>query len=134
MKASITNHRQAPRKVRLVGNLLKGKSVTDAKAILRSLNKKAALPLEKLLKSAIDNAAQRGVTAENLFVKDLRVDTGMVFKRIMPRARGRGALIRKESSHVILALEVGQPPKKGRNPSSRAKLATGQAAKLTPKT
>jgi len=115
MKASITNYRQAPRKVRLVATLVKGKTVGDALATLTHLPKRAALPMKKLIESAIKNAENQGKKKENLFISDFRVDKGMVFKRFMPRARGRAALIRRESSHVILALTEGVPPKKGRN-------------------
>ena len=114
MHAYLTNYRQAPRKVRLVTDLVKGKKIPEALAALRHLPKRASLPMMKLIESAIKNAENQGVKRDNLFIQDFRVDKGMVFKRIMPRARGRGALIRRESSHVTLSLAEGNPPKKGR--------------------
>ena len=119
MHAYLTNYRQAPRKVRLVTDLVKGKKIPEALAALRHLPKRASLPMMKLIESAIKNAENQGVKRDNLFIQDFRVDKGMVFKRIMPRARGRGALIRRESSHVTLSLAEGNPPKKGRNAPKR---------------
>ena len=104
MKASLSNYRQATRKVRLVTNLVKGKSVEQALATLTHLPKRAALPVRKLILSAVANAKNAGVDTSTLAIKDFRVDKGFVFKRYMPRARGRAALIRKESSHLTLEL------------------------------
>ncbi len=106
MKAHLTNYRQAPRKVRLVANLIKGKSVTVADLELKHLAKRAALPMEKLLASAVANAKVMGVAAENLSIKEVRVDKGLVMKRSMPRAFGRAAPIHKKSSHVTITLSV----------------------------
>jgi large subunit ribosomal protein L22 len=108
MKASLKNYRQAPRKVRLVAHLLKGKSVARAEVELKHLAKRASLPLEKLLASAVANAKVAGADVENLIVKNVQVNQGLVMKRMMPRAFGRGAPIWKKTSHVFLELaEVG---------------------------
>jgi large subunit ribosomal protein L22 len=108
MKAYLKNYRQAPRKVRLVANLIKGKSVAVADLELKHLAKRAALPMEKLLASAVANAKVAGIDAENLMVKDVTVDKGIVMKRQMPRAFGRASAIHKHSSHVTLTLaEIG---------------------------
>lgn len=104
MKASLKNYRQAPRKVRLIANLIKGKGVAHAELELKHLAKRGALPLEKLLASAVANAKMAGADVENLIVKDCRVDKGLVMKRMMPRAFGRGAPIHKHTSHVLLTL------------------------------
>ncbi len=113
MKASLSNYRQAPRKVRLVADLIKGKSVARAELELKHLAKRAALPMEKLLASAVANAKVGGADAENLIVKNVRVDKGLVMKRMMPRAFGRGAPIHKHTSHVELTLsEVAAKVKK----------------------
>ncbi|MEI6316139.1 MAG: 50S ribosomal protein L22 [bacterium] len=104
MKAYLKNYRQAPRKVRLVANLIKGKTVTMADLELKHLAKRAALPMEKLLASAVANAKVAGIAAENLIVKNVSVDKGLVMKRMMPRAFGRGAPIHKHMSHVTLTL------------------------------
>jgi len=106
MKAQLKNYRQAPRKVRLVAELIKGKRVTQALEQLMFLPKRAAAPIATLLKSAIANAKNTtGVQESSLFVKSVRVDAGVVLKRMMPRARGSGAQILKRSSMVTLDLE-----------------------------
>jgi large subunit ribosomal protein L22 len=103
--ASLTNYRQAPRKVRLVADVIRGKTAGDALIILANLPKRAADPMQKLLRSAIANAKQKGDSnPETLVVSRISVDKGMVLKRFMPRARGSAAPIRKKSSHVTLAL------------------------------
>ena len=114
MKAYLHNYRQAPRKVRLVANLIKGKSVAVADLELKHLAKRAALPMEKLLASAVANAKVAGADVENLMVKDVTVDKGTVLKRHMPRAFGRAAAIHKHSSHVTLTLaeKAGKASKK----------------------
>ena len=104
MKAFLKNYRQAPRKVRLVAGLIKGKKVEEAIAILDFLAKRAGLPIKKLLLSAVANATQMGVEKENLFVKELRVDKGIVMKRMMPAAMGTGHRINKRTSHVTILL------------------------------
>ena len=104
MKAFLKNYRQSPRKVRLVANLVKGKKVERAMALLETLPKRAALPIRKLIASATAGAAEGGAEKVNLFVKELRVDKGLTMKRMMPRAMGRGARINKRTSHLTLVL------------------------------
>ncbi len=101
MKASLNNYRQAPRKVRLITDLVKGKSAVQAQAILTRLIKRGALPIKKLLDSAIANA---GTEASNLVVKVATVDKGVVIKRWMPRAMGRAFPIHKHTSKVVIEL------------------------------
>lgn len=113
MKAYLKNYRQAPRKVRLVAGLVKGKSVEEAIPMLDFLAKRAGFPIKKLLLSAVANALQVGIEKENLFIKELRVDKGIVMKRMMPRAMGTGHRINKRTSHITLVLaEKVQPVKK----------------------
>ena len=104
MKAFLKNYRQSPRKVRLVAGLLKGKNVAQAIAELDFLAKRAGLPIKKLLLSAVANAKQMGIEMENLFIKELRVDKGIVMKRMMPAAMGTGHRINKRTSHITLVL------------------------------
>ncbi len=105
MKASLNNYRQSPRKVRLVADLIRGKSIGDASTELSFLIKRAALPFQKLLASAVANAKTNfDMNPENLYVSDVRVDKGVVLKRMMPRAMGRASRINKRTSHVILVL------------------------------
>jgi len=102
MKAALKNYRQAPRKVRLVTDLIKGKSVENAKAELKHLPKRAAEPVLKLLNSAVANAGGK----DNLYVKDITVDRGVIMKRSMPRAHGRAFPIHKHTSHVFIELGI----------------------------
>lgn len=104
MKAYLNNYRQSPRKVRLVANLVKGKSVARALAELQFLPKRAALPIEKLLASAVANAKNTGSDEKNLIVLNVTVDKGLTLKRMMPRARGSASRINKRSSHIMLTL------------------------------
>src|SRR3989344_7090895 len=100
--AKLMNYRQAPRKVRLVADLIKGKSVPQALSILAMLPKRASGPLAKLLRSALSNA--KGASADSLFIEKITVNKGTVLKRFMPRARGSASPILKRNSHVALTL------------------------------
>jgi large subunit ribosomal protein L22 len=113
MKAILNNYRQAPRKVRLVTDLVKGKSAIQAQAILSLLIKRGALPIKKLLDSAIANS---GIEASKLIVKSARVDKGVVAKRWMPRAMGRAFPIHKHTSKVVIELaeKVSEADKKAK--------------------
>ena len=105
MKASLNDYRQSPRKVRLVASAMKGKSIPVALASILYIDKKASGPLKKLIESAVANAkSAHGLEAENLIIKEFRVDAGTVMKRMMPRARGSSAPIKKRTSHVLLTL------------------------------
>ena len=101
MKASLKNYRQSPRKVRLVADLMKGKSAERAEIALDFLPKRAALPMKKLLLSAVANS---GMDKKELTVKSVEVNKGVVLKRMMPRARGSGARINKRTSIVQITL------------------------------
>lgn len=101
MKAQLNNYRQAPRKVRLITSLVQGKSAVHAQAILANLIKRGALPIKKLLDSAVANA---GVPADQLIVKSATVDKGVIIKRWMPRAMGRAFPIHKHTSKVVIEL------------------------------
>ena len=108
MKASLNNYRQAPRKVRLITELIKGKNALQAQGILTHLIKRGALPIKKLLDSAVANA---GVKAETLTIKNATVDKGVVIKRWMPRAMGRAFPIHKHTSKVVIELSVKEDKK-----------------------
>ena len=105
--AQLKNYRQSPRKVRLVADLVRGKRVEHALGVLSMLPKRASEPMQKLIKSAIANAAHNGgVSADTLVISKIEVNGGIVFKRSMPRARGRAAPIRKKTSIVTLTLSA----------------------------
>ena len=97
--------RIAPRKVRLVADLIRRKNANEAKSILQFLAKKASVPLLKLLNSAIDSAKKNFQTEESgLYVSKITVDEGPKLKRWRARARGRSAEIQKKTSHITLVL------------------------------
>ncbi|MGI9118513.1 MAG: 50S ribosomal protein L22 [Minisyncoccia bacterium] len=105
MKAILENYRQSPRKVRLVANLIKGKSVEEAVVELDFLAKRAADPLKKLLNSAVANATNNHkADKEQLYVESVMVNKGITLKRFMPRARGSASPIHKHTSQVIIIL------------------------------
>ncbi|MDD4989561.1 MAG: 50S ribosomal protein L22 [Candidatus Pacebacteria bacterium] len=105
MKAYLSDYRQSPRKVRLVADLIKGKSVVEAQGQLSFMPKKASGVFSKLLASAVANAKNvNGLKAEDLMIKEVRVDGARVLKRSMPRARGSAFQILKRNSHVLLVL------------------------------
>ncbi len=99
----------SPRKVRLVVDLVRGLPVAEADAQLEFFRKAAALPVRKLLQSAIANATHNfQLEAGALRIKEIRVDGGPVLKRARPRAMGRSAPIRKRTSHISIILTDGR--------------------------
>ena len=97
--------RIAPRKVQIVCDLIRGKDVGTATAILMQTPKAASEPLLKLLKSAAANAENNfGMDAGKLYVSQVFATPGPILKRMMPRAQGRAYRINKRSSHVTLAV------------------------------
>lgn len=99
----------------MVASLVKGKDVANAMAQLDFLAKRASTPIKKLLMSAVANAKNQGVEAENLFIKELRVDKGIVMKRVMPAAMGSAHRINKRTSHVeVILAEKVLPVKKSK--------------------
>ena len=135
--AKLNDYRQSPRKVRLVVNLMKGKKVEDAKNSLTFLIKRASKPLCDLLDSAIANAEHNfNITADKLFVKEFRVDEGVVLKRRMPRARGMAYPIKKRTSHVFLQLDTidNMPVKKGKKVAVVKEVVKKEDKKVVKKT
>jgi len=104
--AKLNYLRITPRKVRLVADAIRGKTVGEAQIILNFLVKKAAQPLLKLLKSAVANARNNFQIEEaNLYISKITVDEGPKYKRWRARARGRAAAIQKKTSHITLWLD-----------------------------
>ncbi len=106
MKAILKNYRQSPRKVRLVADVIRGKKVTDALAMLKFVDKRAAGPFAKVVASALANAVQAGKEPSRLFIKAVAVNKAPTIKRFMPRARGSASRINKRNSH--LSVELGE--------------------------
>ncbi len=134
MKALLTNYKQSPRKVRLVADLIRGKSIPAARQALSFLPKKSSPVMLKLLNSAVSNAVQNnGADVESLFVKAIAVNKGQVMRRFMPKARGRAARYAKTFS--IVTLELGSNsatpavPAKSKKTADVAEEAKPKAAK-----
>lgn len=103
-KASLRYLRIAPRKVRTVANLIRGRAVAHAQAQLLVQPRRPATPLAKLLASAIANAEGLGMDMDKLYVASVRVDRGPMRKTLLPKARGRGTIVQKVASHVSLVI------------------------------
>lgn len=109
VKASARYVRIAPRKVRIVVDLVRGKAVGEALAILRNTPKAASPLVEKVLKSAVANAEHNyDLNAEDLYVSKAFVDQGPTLKRYRPRARGMATRILKKTSHITLMVAEKQ--------------------------
>ncbi|OXT06182.1 50S ribosomal protein L22 [Thermoanaerobacterium thermosaccharolyticum] len=97
--------RISPQKAGLVMNMIRGKDVNEALAILKFTPNKAAGIVEKVLKSAIANAENNfGLDRDNLYVAKAVADQGPIMKRMMPRAMGRSNLMRRRTSHIIVVV------------------------------
>jgi large subunit ribosomal protein L22 len=106
VRARLRFVRIAPRKARLVADLIRGKGSEEAMNILAFTKKAAAKILIKLLKSAIANATQKKtIDIDRLYVKKITVDQGPTMKRFQPRALGRATMIRKRASHITIVLD-----------------------------
>jgi len=98
--------RLSPRKARQVVDLIRGKSVKDAKAILMLTPRGAAPVVGKVLASAVANAENNNdMVSEDLYVVRAYVDEGPTLKRFKPRAMGRASRIRKRTSHITVAVD-----------------------------
>ena len=135
MEASATLRylRITPRKVRAVADLIRGKKVDLALRQLAYVEKRSALPLAKLLRSAVanaDQAAKGQLDADALFVRELQVGQGPSLKRFMPRAMGRAFKVMKKTSHIVIVVSDEKPAKKKRraHKSGATKAAATPAA------
>ena len=98
--------RISSRKVKTVIDLIRGKQVMEAKAILMHTPKAASEPVEKLLDSAIANAENNlELVKDNLYIAEVYADQGPTLKRYRPRAQGRATRIRKRTSHITIVLD-----------------------------
>lgn len=105
--ARLNNCPTSPRKMRLVADLIRGIEVMEASSILQFSKKEAARRMEKLLWSAISNYEQKSGEkweSGNLFVKEVKVDSARILKRIQPAPQGRAHRINKRSNHITLVL------------------------------
>jgi large subunit ribosomal protein L22 len=120
--AKLNNYPTSPRKMRLLADLIRGMEVEKALGILQFSPKHPAVPMYKLLKSAISNWEQKNSDAKvedaGLVVKTIMVDCGRVMKRMRPAPQGRGYRVRKRSNHVTLIVDS-----KGSGASKKAVVA-----------
>lgn len=132
VKASLNSLRMAPRKVRLIIDIVRGMPVLEAETKLKFVPRAAALPVLKLLQSAMANAEHNfKLNRENLIVKSIMADGGPVLKRSRARAHGTSAPILKRTTHIKLVLS-DEKPKLGKKAAKKAaKIAA--AAEEKPK-
>ncbi|MFA6407893.1 MAG: 50S ribosomal protein L22 [Candidatus Paceibacterota bacterium] len=102
--ATLKSYNQSPRKVRLVTDLVKGKKISVALKALEFLPRRAAEPVEKLIKSAVANAKEQGKNPDDLTIQSIIVESAGMIKKFMPRAFGRAAPIRRRKSRIIVTL------------------------------
>ena len=121
VKARTRYLRMAPRKVRLVIDAVRGKTVVQARVQLQFMNKAAAEPVLKLINSAVANATNNfGLSEDGLRVKSVVADGGPILYRYRPAAMGRATPIRKRTTHITLVLESA-PVKDGTIASAKEK-------------
>lgn len=127
--------REAPRKTRLVIDLIRGKNAGEAAVILQFTPREAARTVLKVLNSAVANAVQKGAAgADSLTVKEAFVDEGPTLKRFRPRAQGRASRINKRSSHItIIVAGADVKPRAAAAKDEKKTTAAAGKAKPTPK-
>lgn len=131
-EAHIRYIHMAPRKVQRIAALVRGLSVEQAEALLVTLPKRAAEPVNHALRSAKANATHNyDMDTKRTFVETIRVNQSMTLPRIMPRAQGRAYRIRKRMSHIDVVLVERAAPKQTR---STKKAATGSTKAVSTKT
>lgn len=110
VKAQLNNLRIAPRKVRAVARLIKGKNINEAFHQLEYFVRKSVGPIKKLLDSAIANAENNfNMVKDNLYIKEILVNEGIKLKRFRAKGFGRAASIQKKTSHIKIILEEHMP-------------------------
>lgn len=128
--------RISPRKARLVVDQVRGLSVEKAENILNFMNKKAAEPVLKLIKSAVANAEHNyKLNKKSLVIKEIFADEGFTMKRFTPRAFGRASKIRKRTTHISVVLEGKEatPAAKPKKAEKKAPVKKTDAKKAAPK-
>ena len=121
--AKLRHLRMAPRKVRLVADLIRGIAVEKALLRLQVLKKEAKRPVLKLLESGIANATNNfQIEKDTLRVKSITVDGGPILYRWMPKAMGRATPIRKRTSHITIVLEGEVNEKKAKKESKKEEV------------
>jgi len=107
MKSILRNARTSPTKVNLVAKLVRGKDVKEAIALLRHIPRKGAKILVKVIESAMANAENNFKQDKStLFIKEIVINDGIMFKRSIMRARGKSTPILKRNAHITVKLDV----------------------------
>jgi large subunit ribosomal protein L22 len=124
--AKLRNYPTSPRKMRLLADLIRGKKVENALAVLEHNTKHPAVPLRKLVLSAINNWKQKneGGDEGQLVVKTIMVDGARTLKRMRPAPQGRGYRVRKRSNHVTVVVDI-------KNEEEKAERKVKSTAKTT---
>ena len=131
-KAYLRYLRIAPRKVRLIADLIRGKSVEEAQTILRFTNKGGTTPLLKLLNSAVASGVHNfQLDPGNLYIAKLLVDEGPKLKRVYPRARGKADQIQKKTSHVTLVLDERENRAPQKKEEGKKEVPTAQTKEVS---
>jgi len=105
VEARLNNLRIAPRKIRMLADIIRRKSVVEARATLKNVVKRGSDPILKLLEQAVSNAKHNySLSDSNLYISKIVVDEGPKLKRIMPRSRGQAYEIQKKTSHILMEL------------------------------
>ena len=104
LKVSVKFLRMPPRKIRIVADLIRGKSVAEARNLLKFTSKASSPVLRKMLNSAMSSLEKSEADPEKVKITSILVDGGPTMKRWQPRAMGRAAPIRKRTSHIVLTL------------------------------
>ncbi len=97
--------RIAERKVRLIADMIRGLPCDQAVEVLRFTHKRAAVMVDRVLKSAMASANEQEATMNKLFVAEARVDAGPIIKRFRPKDRGRAHAIQTRTSHILVAVD-----------------------------
>ncbi len=132
--AKLNNYPTSPRKMRLLVDLIRGMEIEKALAVLDHNPKHPAVPLRKLVLSAISNwkAKNEGADENSLIVKTIMVDGARVIKRMRPAPQGRGYRVRKRSNHVTVIVDAKDLTKvksKAKTPAAETKKLKGNATK-----
>ena len=132
--AKLNNYPTSPRKMRLLADLIRGMEIEKALAVLNHNPKHPAVPLRKLVLSAISNwkSKNEGADENSLVVKTIMVDGARVIKRMRPAPQGRGYRVRKRSNHVTVIVDAKDLTKvksKAKVPAAETTKTKGNATK-----
>jgi large subunit ribosomal protein L22 len=127
--AKLRNYPTSPRKMRLLADLIRGERVEKALALLEHSTKHPAVPMRKLVLSAIDNWKQKNEDGDEglLVIKTIMVDGARVIKRMRPAPQGRGYRVRKRSNHVTVIVDTKAAETKAQKTAARKANKTAEA-------